>query len=305
MGILARLSLKTFTALALSLTPALFAAGSAEAAKGIRHEVPAGKSSVLTVPAPIERVSVTDPEIADVLVISATELQINGKKLGSTSLIIWDKQKNKTFFDIEVVVDISELKDQIKEVAPGDEIIFRMLSPDTLVVSGKVSTEERKTKIHNLLLGFGRDITEMVVYNLQGGTVVETRDTGGIEEGKGYKFVMLLEISDPVQVLLQITVAAIDRNATKSLGINVFYIGREVAMFSSVGSSAPFNVLKDFVSGSRFGPGTDSESTFQNNPNFGVIHAPSGTAWLLKALAGKGLAKILAEPNLIVKSGSS
>src|SRR3990172_10047561 len=163
-----------------------------------------------------------------------------------------------------------------------------MLSPDTLVVSGKVSTEERKTKIHNLLLGFGRDITEMVVYNLQGGTVVETRDTGGIEEGKGYKFVMLLEISDPVQVLLQITVAAIDRNATKSLGINVFYIGREVAMFSSVGSSAPFNVLKDFVSGSRFGPGTDSESTFQNNPNFGVIHAPSGTAWLLKALAGKG-----------------
>ncbi len=288
--------------LALAASLVLPMATTAGAANVIKTEVVVGKSAILTLPGAVSRVSVANPEVSDIVVISPREVQILGKKIGATSLIVWDKAGAKTFFDVDVVVDLKALKEQIGEIAPGDEINYKLINSQTLVLTGTVKTEERKTKIRNMLLGFGQDITETQLYILQGGVTKEVRGGGGGGGVEGFKFVLLLDVSDPLQVLLQITVASIDRKAERQLGINWAYVGKLTQVFSSAGSALPFTTITDFVQGAEAGGG---ELNFGNAPNFGILDGPTGTAWMIKALAGKGLAKILAEPNLIVKSGET
>ncbi len=50
------------------------------------------KSIILEHPGGIRRVSVTNPEIAEAVAVSSTELLINGKSPGDTSLILWDSR---------------------------------------------------------------------------------------------------------------------------------------------------------------------------------------------------------------------
>jgi pilus assembly protein CpaC len=110
----------------------------------------------------------------------------------------------------------------------------------------------------------------------------------------------MIEVIDIPQVLLQITVASIDRTALKDLGINWSQISKGVAIFSTVGSALPIDTITNLMPDA----GTlSSEQTFQNNPNFSVLDSKNGTAYMIRALSNKGLAKVLAEPNLIVKSG--
>jgi len=302
---------KAVTALSLFLTLAMaviLIPGTAKASKAVDYEVYVGKSAVITLPAAIGRVSITDPNIADVVVISPTEVQINGKTLGSTSLIIWDKAGKKTFFDINVSVDITSLKDKIAELAPGDDINMQMLNNQTLVVTGNVSSDERKLKIKSLLLGFGKDITENDLYVLQGGVVKEVRSGGGDE--KGFKFVLLLEVTAPREVLLQITVASVDRTATKALGINWVYAGdKAIGLFSGIGAApnatSTLTGLMGGLAGTASSTLTTPGSPTGAGPTFGVIDFQNNTAYFLRVLSSKGLATLLAEPNLIVKSGET
>ncbi len=289
--------------LVLSLCLVLAAAmvmssGTARAEKAIEYQVFLHKSAIITVATPIKRVSVTDPKIADVVAISPTEVQVNGIAIGSTTLIVWDKTGRRTFFDITVAVDTTGLEKEIDELAPGDDVKFKMINPTTLVVSGAVKTDERKIKIENILLGFGTDITEKELFILQGGVTKEARPVPGA--AKGFQFVNLLEVTSPKEVLLQITVASVDRDAARNLGINWAYVGKLTQVFGSVAEGLPFASITNFVQGATAG---SNSLLFQNSPNFGIMDSPSGTMWMLKALASKGLAKILAEPNLIVKSG--
>jgi len=319
------------TVVSLSL---ILASTAAKAEKGTQVDVLLGQSTILTLndpptELPVERVSITDDKIAGIQVFKPVlradntrqqDIQVNGKALGYTTLIVWEKNGKKTLYDIKVEVDktipTTDLKKKINEIAPGDAVNLEMINANTLVVTGSVSTELRRVKIHDLLLGFGKDITEKDLYVLQGGVTKETRPAP-IADEKGYKFVMLVDVLNNPQVMLQITVASIDRTAMRNLGINVFQATKDVALFSTGSSASPFSSIANLISGSQFGPsgttGTTSSSSsttgtnfnVTNNPNFGVIYSPSGTGVLIKALSSKGLAKILAEPNLIVNSGQT
>jgi len=50
-----------------------------------------GRSLVITSPNRIKRVSLADPAIAEAVVVSPTQLVINGKAPGGVSLILWDE----------------------------------------------------------------------------------------------------------------------------------------------------------------------------------------------------------------------
>ncbi|MBN2089297.1 pilus assembly protein N-terminal domain-containing protein [candidate division KSB1 bacterium] len=51
---------------------------------------------------PIKRISITNPEIADATVILPTQLLVNGKKLGSTSMIVWNSDEKYDLFKVIV-----------------------------------------------------------------------------------------------------------------------------------------------------------------------------------------------------------
>src|SRR5512146_1383724 len=90
---------------------------------GISTDVALHKSVLLNLKNPAERISVAKPEIAEVSLISPRQLQITGAALGDTTLIVWDRGTGKSsFFDIHVIGDIHYIEDQIKMIAPDDDI---------------------------------------------------------------------------------------------------------------------------------------------------------------------------------------
>jgi pilus assembly protein CpaC len=329
-----------FTVFSVMLIAALLSSAvfAADSFAGVYTEVRVGESVILTVPYQIKRYSVTVQEMTEetsnqgvqknasvepkspalVQVISATpsktEIKIDGEYPGKSTLIVWDKNDNKTFYDINVLMDTTDLKARIDEIAPGDKITIRNLK-NTVIVEGNVSSEHRKARIDSVLTSFGRDVQSKDLVFLQGG---QTMQTDNRSDEKGVKFVDLLEVSDSPQVELQITVASIDRTAMRELGINWAYASRNLTIDTAVSSvSGGLSEITNLISGSKGNGGIQAQQSSQNGnqggglnttvngATLGVISWPSGTQYLIKALASKGLARVLASPNLLVREGET
>src|SRR5688572_18866126 len=67
------------------------------------------KSMVFRLAEKAKRVSVSQPQVADVLVVAPTQLLINGKAIGTTSLIIFDEKGEVSNYDLIVAPDIAAM----------------------------------------------------------------------------------------------------------------------------------------------------------------------------------------------------
>src|SRR5262249_3974537 len=65
-----------------------------------------GRSLVITSPSRIKRVSLADPDIAEAIVVSPTQVLVNGKKPGGVSLLIWDESDQSQAFEVSVDIDV-------------------------------------------------------------------------------------------------------------------------------------------------------------------------------------------------------
>lgn len=122
--------------------------------------VPVGESIVLAVQN-LERVAVADPATADVLVASAVEVIVIGKKLGTTSLHLWENGQRHSFL-IKVELDGETLAAQIREALADPAIQVRVVQ-GTVFLDGKVeeaTTAERAEKV-------ARALTDKVVNLIQ------------------------------------------------------------------------------------------------------------------------------------------
>ncbi len=83
---------------------------SSVALAAIPVEVTIGKETILTLKKASKRASLASPDIAGMTIISPTEIVLNGKRSGVTSLIVWDKEGTPSFFDVIVYKErIAEL----------------------------------------------------------------------------------------------------------------------------------------------------------------------------------------------------
>ncbi|UUZ63548.1 pilus assembly protein N-terminal domain-containing protein [Polaromonas sp. P1-6] len=72
-----------------------------------------GKSTLMRVPSPVTRISLGNPNVADVTLISPTELYLLGKAYGSTNLIIWRKGGGATAIDVNVSIDSGRMEKKL------------------------------------------------------------------------------------------------------------------------------------------------------------------------------------------------
>ncbi|HET8633750.1 MAG TPA: pilus assembly protein N-terminal domain-containing protein [Gemmatimonadales bacterium] len=108
-----------------------------------------GASALLQNGTSIIRLTVGDPNVADALVVSPTEAVINGKALGSTTLLVWDNQTAPRIYSVEVTADAPALQRYIKALLP-DENIAVSSSGNTVTLSGTVKdpfTAERAVEL--------------------------------------------------------------------------------------------------------------------------------------------------------------
>ena len=144
-----------------------------------------GASLLLVTDTPIQRFTVGDPAIAEVLVLSPNELLINGKELGSTSLILWEIGTTPKMFSVEVTIDTPALERYLAEALPGERFVVTA-SGNSVTLSGTVNDP-----------------------------VVVDRAVA-IAQGTGVQSVINNLVSPPaVQVLLQVRFAEISRSNLK------------------------------------------------------------------------------------------
>lgn len=257
------------------------------ACAGVPTEVVFNKSVILNLNKPAERVSVANPAIADLLLITPTQVQINGTAIGATSLLVWEKGSTKpSFFDINVVGDVSQLDSQIKDIAPNDTITAQYAN-DSVVLSGRVKNEQTKAKIETVAKAYTAKVINQI------------------------------RIDEAQQVILQVKVAQIDKTSLKRLGISGLIKGKTAeGFFNTIGVPSGGAITSTTSTGTGFstsqvGSGTGISGNIPGlgsyNPldtfQAGVSYFPGGIGAVIQALASKGLAKVLAEPNMLVKSG--
>ncbi|MBI6546149.1 MAG: pilus assembly protein N-terminal domain-containing protein, partial [Cyanobacteria bacterium NC_groundwater_1444_Ag_S-0.65um_54_12] len=96
-----------------------------------------GKSLVLNLPTDITRVSIAEPAIADVALLSRREVLVNGKHPGTTSFIVWTQNTCKPY-DISVQLDTRLLKKTIVAATGARELKAEYFN-DAIVLSGQVA----------------------------------------------------------------------------------------------------------------------------------------------------------------------
>jgi pilus assembly protein CpaC len=263
-----------------------------------------GKGTILTIKEPSKRVSVSDPAIAEINLISPTQILINGKKVGATTLITWDIQENTKFFDLRVTGDIDQLKQQIKELAPNDDIKVEFAN-DTIVLSGRAANQQTINKVVQLAQAHAVASEVKTTTTYAGGIAKELVETSA-------KVLNHIRIDEPQQVLLEVRVAQVDKSKLKEFGLSSIIEGRTAEGFINLTGFAPSGereVVAPEKSSKAEGiagniPGLASIKPL-NSFQLGVSYFPGGIGSVLKALSTKNLAKILAEPNLLVKSGQT
>jgi pilus assembly protein CpaC len=263
----------------------IIAVFSSSALAAIPVNVMVGKGTILTLKEVSKRVSIADPSVADINLLSPTEILLNGKRPGSTNLIVWDTTGKATFFDVTVKADLTAFEKKLKDIAPDASIIVESAG-DTVILRGDLKNEQTKKKIE------------------------------AVANAYVPKLIDLLDVKEAQQVELQVRVAQIDKSKMKDLGISFLVKGTSAEGFSNMVGAPQGGTTVTTAGGATTttsGVGTGiagnvpALGTYNPLDAFqaGVSYFPSGVGAVLKLLVSKGFARILASPNLVVRSGQS
>lgn len=280
-------------ALTLLTAPASLLA--APASQGVlkQLELVKDKSVLIDTTSALKRTSVTNPEIANVVVISPTQLLVNGNRTGTTNLIVWLGGGENEVYNITVSADTDLIKRRLDELIPRNTIRVSGAG-DLIILSGEVDDighiEQAAAIAESLAAGSkGSGATPV------GAATAQLQDATA---GKTANVVNLIKVASLQQVMLEVTIAEVDRETLKEFGINAQYSGFDLFGLSNLGQVIP-------PSGSATYPTTSPAPNFTLSSAVGVmIGLPRyDVTGFIRALQSKGLVKILAEPSLITVSG--
>jgi pilus assembly protein CpaC len=226
----------------------------------------AGRSTVLNTDFDITRIAVTDPAIADAVVVKPRDVLVDGKGPGTVSLIVWGATERRHF---DVVVDrgVHVLQQNLQRLFPGEDINVAV-NDEAVVLSGAVSSNEVMLRAAEIA---GAAFPKSSVVNM-------LQLPGG---------------SPSQQVMLQVRFAEVNRNALLQAGLTLFTNRVE---FTSRSTTQQF-------SGPDFDDAKPGGLEFADFLNLFYFHRGEGIGGVLKALQGRGLLQSLAEPNLIAYNG--
>ena len=281
------------TAFILPATAAAQVISSADEVRAGELSVPLNKSQVIRSDRPYAKALIGNPEIADILPLSDQSIYVLGKKMGTTSLTLYDRQSRLiAVIDVAVGPDVTSLKRQLSELMPDDTIGARIAN-DSVVLEGVVSSGPAADRAVQL---------------------AETYAPG--------KVINLLSIGSAQQVMLEVRFSEVKRGALKDLGISGFVSGSGDHGFQSAfGNGASFSSATGSTTTTTTDPITgDVTTTVVNNPpalalggivdSFGILSRMFRIGGLnidatLNALERKGAVTTLAEPTLVALSGET
>jgi pilus assembly protein CpaC len=234
-----------------------------------------GKSLLINTSERLKRVSVTDPAVAEPLVVTPTQILVHGKSAGEVSLLIWDELERSRSFDLRVDVDVTAAAEEEKNVFP-DERITVTPSRSAIVLSGHVSTEEVATRAGKIAEAYSKNVVNVLTYGPVGAQ----------------------------EVLLEVKFAEVDRSATTQLGFNILSTGATNTIGTvSTGQFGGFGQQRVIDQTGGQNVPFQSNQTINDVLNLFLFRPDIHLGVVIKALQQKNLLQILAEPNLIAVNG--
>lgn len=240
-------------------TPVIQVVGSEASSRQVSLGV--GKAVVIDLPADVKDVLVADPAIANAVVRSARRAYMIGVKQGQTSIFFFDADgRQMAGFDIAVTRDLNGLRAALRQMFPNSDIRAEGLG-DGVVLTGHAANQGEAQQAFDLAGRLAGDVNKVV-----NGIVVQGRD----------------------QIMLRVTVAEVQRDVIKQLGINLN--GR-------IGGGSS---ILDFKTANPFTAATaDIVGSSAITGSFRGIEAT------LRAMDRAGIIRTLAEPNLTAISGET
>jgi pilus assembly protein CpaC len=261
--------------------PALVAAATPPPAGMIGIDAPmdvdllVGRSTILNIGAPIARVSLTVPDIADAMVTTPSQLLIHGKQPGTISLFVWDRAGAIKTFEVKVRRDLTPLVGHFKQLFPTENITV-MGSGKDVVLSGTVGSKYVVDKASDIASGYV-DKKENVVNLLQ------------VKEGVASN-----------QVMLRVRFAEVSRNALQEVGVSLFADNKNSRWF---GRTTTQQFAAPYFDLNHPSAALGDTLVFSDYLNLFLFDAKNSIGGVVKALQTKGVFQSLAEPNLIALNG--
>jgi pilus assembly protein CpaC len=264
-------------------SPAIAAGPAAMAPDATDIDLLVGRSTILNVGAPITRVSLTVPDVADAMVTSPQQLLIHGKTPGTISMFVWDRSGGIKTYEVNVRRDLKQLVEQVQQLFPGEPISIAGSGKD-VVLSGTVTSKYVIDKAADVAAGY-----------------VEKKEN----------VVNLLKQQEGVasnQVMLRVRFAEVSRNAIQELGVNLFTGATGYKNWIARTTTQQFTA-PDFTDMSRTADLSDNltsasgKFTLSDFLNIFVFNNKYNMGGVIRALEQKGLFQSLAEPNLIAING--
>jgi pilus assembly protein CpaC len=255
------------------------------------------KKLSMTTKRPLRSVVNEKESVARVQAISddPTAVLVVGLQAGSTRVSMTDDLGNKEEVDIVVQIDIDVVKTVIKKTFPTASVEPIAVGTNTIVLSGTVAHADEIEAILRVAHGV---LWTGTPANQGAGSarpeIVNAMSVGGVR-----------------QVQLDVTIAAVNRSELRNLGVNWTFAGSEVFGGSLIGQLTQAGQSAGGGGGAG-GAGSSVILGSQNflgalTPNqnanlvFGIV--PSNLNFFIQALRQERLAKLLAEPKLVTKSG--
>jgi pilus assembly protein CpaC len=239
--------------------------------------VSVGKSVLVDCAQPVERIAVGSSDLAEAIAVSPTEVMLNGKAPGETTLIVWQTGGTRQFFNVTVRASnymandhLDTVRRELRTEFPGQTL--RLSSENGLI----------------FLRGSVKDLASAE-------RAVEIASTAG-------KVVNLLYVEVPAadpQILLKVRFASYDHTKANQLGINLFSLGAA----NSIGSVTTQQFSPPSITGI---PGTASNptsATLSSLGNLFIFRPDINLGATIQALQTQGVVEILSEPNLLTSNG--
>jgi pilus assembly protein CpaC len=245
-----------------------------------------GRSTLMRLPGPIDRISIGNPAVLDVTLTGPRELYLLGKTFGSTNIMLWRKDGPVTVVDVSVALETIGLQEMLSAILPGEKDIVVRSAADSIVLAGTVSSGTRAEQAVSIAEGFARSNARTPVAAGQGlGSATGQRAIGaalgGGQQQQTSNVINLMTILQPQQVMLEVKVAEVSRSVLDQLGVSL-NLNRVVG---SVTWGIVTASLQD-VFGSIL-----------------AINRKNGTSASIDAKFDDGLVKVLAEPTIMSISG--
>jgi pilus assembly protein CpaC len=234
--------------------------------EAIAVNVLVGQSRVINFDRPVGRFSVSNPEIAEAVLVTPDQVLVNGKGFGQVNFIAWEQTGGEYLvFDVYVRANLSLIDSQMRALFPKDDIRLSQAN-GSVVMSGSVSDPKTATQAQSVV------------------------------EAAGFKSVNMLAspVKGMTQVQLQVRVAEVNRSRASDLGLSYSYQGSPGAgtyLNSGQGPSSLGNVVNGAMTGSL-------------SSALNLFVMAGNTMSMIRALQTQGALRELAEPNLIAMDGS-